>query len=1842
MADDEYSLVWLTGGLGASLPFSSLQCAIFQSSTHDPLCRQLLSGSCVASLNLHTSGCYERFWSFVGGFQDSPQLFLLSDVNETFEVYPEDGSTLSVVDRIFPFQGCFCCIQFLPIQVLVLVWAFMTAWGVSQGGQIISAMKRIFQGSQIICCPTLQLLWPFVFSHLLGLLCGGALLEFAILEEEEKASGGLLLVVLLVRLHGVLLLFGLFLMLCRRRLDERLYFPAACCRCRGSRVRRSKQRQLRCKWVGIFLLLNLAGSEASALRDKATIGYHTFGQDGATMFFSAQNKGDLSRNEHLRDWYNRTKYGDASCDVFWSDTGFPPAFHSNGSWCEEDLGAFCFSAGQSHPCRYGEDRLSSWPCGIDEMLCRIELDNEGLFRDSSGSTLFCPHVFLTSEKVLSFCEVDSKVSCVWEVLDLAPCTVHDVDPRFAGSLTDSGSGDSNEEHEEAVALESVANRLHDEVFLMQVGPPTEDLVAQYIRAQATNFRDTTLLVWYHPAEAIRRLQANHRIVAYNHELPAGPHLPYALPQVIVTPVRHEHFVPVLVDYRSSTVSFRGTFLLEATRMPTVYMVFTQVYPMNQCVWVNDCFIIMQTNAGPEHYQWGQVFPVFEGLYFVMIEQSPEPSSGSSTEGGSGGGNDSGFSTDSEGSYGSCSAHASEDNPERIIGVALMQTSWELQFAAEEASLRESLGLLPSSAPETMYWQPSFGVVPVNGHLEQSDRLELMLETLGIVEQGQTLAATTWMTELFVAVVPRLCVYQPKRSMSKSFMTVWNDFEEHAPFWITLVSPTPQPLTFQRQPFHLASLTRAQREKHQRLFVVDIVFKGLPRRAGVIVDAGDTVRQLAIKFQLAHLCSLEQYNCILPQSRGGIERSWNYFDVVEEPHGFSFRLLFEDRKSESCQCTGAESDEGHLMQQIVLRRPSPLQLYLQDFNRESVRVYVWIHHIGAEIVQTQSSECDVDVRRDVELQCEELWVDKGMPRFSKITEVSPPPVLIALPKPHIIVSSTFDTEEVPLLCQANVDGRVSLMTVLVNTRNMPTRVAGLFDLAIPQHDCEYGSDCYLLWGHRRFEYAQDFDPYPGAFIRVIEWTRHDSRSSTDLCTSGSLESLEEDDHSWMSSWSDLVGQADMDMEDIQAAPSVSSAPVQQQPGGNTATPFEDDLLLQSPLFMQNDILLQMNLGSDQGEDSESHSLQLSLVVSNVSDLPPPVDTGVNREVDWLSTWVQARAFLTGYHQVPMAQSYVLVHLIQYNAQGTSCSYATCPGYLLSHQQQIYSFIQWCIQNSCQLYREYSRVFCVENELYQGVPSLIIAQMQPEGQAPLLVQVTDQVTAIYLVYQAYPIERVAGILDWISQQIDIVLPFDTCFRGHRVQGGHDIQIPAGSVLQVRVQTWRENQFPLSLTTASGPSFDLVTHSTWESAVLQTTEAAVVDMSEQGDRGSASSSAIHLPREIQQQHTLEPRRPWIDEDEADTASFYHFPGGLVLRPPLSESHVPEMDEEMNFESEWMQYVMWRQHVRRVLRTTQHSGVQRICNEALAYRRARRAWPGFALVLLPDTWFTGLPQRSSAMDLEGTLVYVRDFLAEQLPDDLPVSRGIHLIGVFPYLTPFEQGGDDLLHLLVDPSPEVAGAPVLLLEDHWSQPDFSYWPMKLPESLWTTDLLRTLGRLEECQDDEILCTLIYDGFELPRLVTWRPWPGMKLSLQIQKKINSLCKSFETEEEDYFSNMQLPENRPDGGRGEPMRRHGHDYDPVYDFVQREAGNPEIPQGGIVKFWLIPGSGAAIHDAVIRLDMRPQVPDWTGWVEQSWRMARLSSQCAEGYQLLVENGMSFRSLDRVKEMRNKECAPSWLI
>ena len=144
--------------------------------------------------------------------------------------------------------------------------------------------------------------------------------------------------------------------------------------------------------------------------------------------------------------------------------------------------------------------------------------------------------------------------------------------------------------------------------------------------------------------------------------------------------------------------------------------------------------------------------------------------------------------------------------------------------------------------------------------------------------------------------------------------------------------------------------------------------------------------------------------------------------------------------------------------------------------------------------------------------------------SRITLIDPAPVFLVMPRPHVIVD-TESPEGCPILCQTIEDGRMDLLSVVLPRSYPPTSVAFIFTFALPQHECDSDSECYLYWGRRKFEYWQDIQIVPGAYVKLYEWTRRrEDPSSTSCGSTGN----DEDAFSWTSEYD----------------------------GGNTATPISE--------------------------------------------------------------------------------------------------------------------------------------------------------------------------------------------------------------------------------------------------------------------------------------------------------------------------------------------------------------------------------------------------------------------------------------------------------------------------------------------------------------------------------------------------------------------------------------------------------------------------------------------------------------------------------------------------------------
>ena len=1329
------------------------------------------------------------------------------------------------------------------------------------------------------------------------------------------------------------------------------------------------------------------------------------------------------------------------------------------------------------------------------------------------------------------------------------------------------------------------------------------------------------------------------------------------PIFLLLPICPESWVAILATADVGIGHWTGTIMYQTRYFPFVHEMFQQKLPTIPCVWETECSIL----AAGRVYEWEQRVPIYTGIAIIFRERPRLHQIPAYLQAPHRDPNETSIESNDDlvtGTYVSTETDASEESPCSTmlqesqaagLGIDVLSTSMGVNTATpnereydesdevhymQHAVTDDRIGRLLTSPFQQ---QPRCGTIQVS-MTRRSGRDEL--QEYAVTWHGRASgirSVYTWVVLKVqqIVVLPRICVMQAGRHFTDRVISTWEDSDFHGDLVFTTADPVLGPLTPRAQPIDLVATTSMQFDLGFRVYLIDVLLGMLPRRVALLSSGRDRVRDLAARLGYAEFCLLVQ--CRIAQPAHGTQRTWKGDDIVDEPHGAA--LLLEHERLSECpvvpspqinEYQGAE--DLSLMQTRRLLRKTHLDMYLGNFATRTSAVTFWVHAHDADVVQQYPDLCEVDVRRDAEQQCDHLWIERDMPANSRITVIDPAPVFISLPKPHVVVDRSNDPTECPVLCQVVLDGRTNLLSLVAPIRHPPTSVAFIFALVLPQNDCEFSSECYLYYGRRRYEHYHDVQLHFGAFLRLYEWTRGESATSSTSCGSGATDHT---DFTWDSTYEaadridvsedqdqkdypllDEIGHQEENTVTSQVPIDIQSASISSTEGDNTATPYHDatvDELLYGFSLVQTEAYLQEE-GQPEARESDiaTPNERSTLQVSTISDAPPPMTLLLNRDFDWLLSWGCVRRFLTEYDRVPCRlrlPGFLLVHLIADSAQGVQSIFRNCPSNILVDEVPIDSVIQWCAQRCFPLRSDVSRAFPAERELYQGIPTVVIVQNLQVPQVPVIVQVSDQHTALYYVYHAYSFERVANIVDWLNGRVNVVLPLEVCYEGRRVLGAQDIPMRPGAVVQVRVQSWAEHMNPLPLTNGSGPTLDYVTHSTWES----------LPASSSHEPAPRAISEINSQAEGVAEHTLEPQRPRIlpegtsllqhDLELTETALVGMLDAddsaGMeatklwqqLVQGRFAEDHQCETLENY-FDQQREDYQAWRRFVHRLHRDTLMIGIDRLLDEAQAHRAARRVWPEFVVAALPDRWYRGTPTPHHHLNIENMMIYM-----QQGDEDVLSRQRIHIIGVFPYVTLYEQQGEEALYMLVDLWPENDRSMVLVLEDHWNNQELVFWPLTIPRSVWTTDLLRTVGRLEECMQETIDCTLKYHEVELPTLVTWQSIPGMKLNLVIQHEGSHIheCQSYSQSDEN--SMMQLPVELAvlEARRVDHQQR--RERDDVYRIVADEQGGPlDIPPGGTAKFWLIPGEGMATHDAVIRLELKPQIPDWHGWASESWRMA----------------------------------------
>ena len=434
----------------------------------------------------------------------------------------------------------------------------------------------------------------------------------------------------------------------------------------------------------------------------------------------------------------------------------------------------------------------------------------------------------------------------------------------------------------------------DEQQLMQLSPPrglSIDLVNSYVMQVMPVPGPVYVRVWLHSADQIGSVAFAMRPVYLDHSLPGGMIVrsvwnnvlgrrtcfaypvrppPYDIhgrqPHVILTNNAGENLVPTLIDYFSDHRNFRGTFVFSTRVFLTVHTIFAQVVPDNQCVWVSDCVIKVVDPNWIYTYTWGENVPVHEGIYLQLIEISPSEQVDSQTS--------------------TCATELNTAESSSSVGLEEESDTMTLMHLFHEQELA-----VPESLPVLL--PPEHEVLEVSLH-EDSDVIRSYIQANFQVADLSVVSIYTWVVTMSrpLESVARVCILQPTKSFTRSFLRDWEDRHEGRVLSVAIARPTLPPLTLRVQPIDLVAIPSLTLDTGMRAYLIDLIGNFMPRRVAIACERRITFNHLASKLGMAEICAVPTTRCFLVYKDEAMTRIWENEEIVSEPHGTTFQLVAE--------------------------------------------------------------------------------------------------------------------------------------------------------------------------------------------------------------------------------------------------------------------------------------------------------------------------------------------------------------------------------------------------------------------------------------------------------------------------------------------------------------------------------------------------------------------------------------------------------------------------------------------------------------------------------------------------------------------------------------------------------------------------------------------------------------------------------------------------------------------------------------------------------------------------------------------------------------------------------------
>ncbi|CAK9069215.1 unnamed protein product [Durusdinium trenchii] len=738
----------------------------------------------------------------------------------------------------------------------------------------------------------------------------------------------------------------------------------------------------------------------------------------------------------------------------------------------------------------------------------------------------------------------------------------------------------------------------EDTSLMQVGLPAHDLVTRYMENLELQYDAIEVAVWYHPLVLMGQKATFVRWATFLIGYPGGPFVRgiwsralgrgpcyvypvrpmpeqggRAGPQFIVTNFVGENVLPALVIYRGDEGNSRTfTYIFDVRQWPTMMEIFDAVIPDHGCVWDSDCVLVMGPFDAERAYTWNMRVELYEGAYLRLRETARDiPPHVWQDDGGTTCGTEThtDSASDSERGEATSSSHSSTSRTavegdhlnadEEVEGETggsplwMMQFAWELEMAKDEEDFLAGAEEVHLASMEKARYRD---LLHLDGHLQgEGDVMRNFLREIFPCDGLKVFTVHLWLLEHEITAFARVVPLFQGKSMTKAVIHELGPISDSSSFWVTAAKPMPPPLSLRICPIDLVVLNSKQRAEGLRIYLIDILFRRLPKRVAVAYRRGERLLDIVRKCDLAEACDPTKHHCILSRTDDEGKREWELPDEVDEVHGSSFELGFMPPKKQKW-CEHDETTMMQLQTAGVLTTPSQVvDAYMEEWTLQGNEATLWLHNDYGARVQEHPLTIDVIADRDFldGLGRDDLGI------ADEIFPVRPPPIFIIRPRPHVIFVQGGRHDLVPILCQLFMDLGHDLKSLLVESRTNMIELKKIFDLASPGHGCEQRQHCYAVFAGARLPYLGTMDVQIGTFIRLFLLERQDDEHST-CCSVGTGAS------------SDTEGEESDDLGTIGSDLQLIHWGMQLGDGENTATPREsaiDDYLYSDQCLLLGD-------------------------------------------------------------------------------------------------------------------------------------------------------------------------------------------------------------------------------------------------------------------------------------------------------------------------------------------------------------------------------------------------------------------------------------------------------------------------------------------------------------------------------------------------------------------------------------------------------------------------------------------------------------------------------------------------